>query len=113
LFGTRGDLWSICEHVSQEWYVGDENILASTGRPSVQKGKSGFLANETTLAPREKIAELFRELLDSGNGIGIGTGRPALETIQPFNQLEWLQFFEENKIVTEDDVIRAEREYPE
>jgi phosphoglycolate phosphatase-like HAD superfamily hydrolase len=113
IFGHRGELWSICEHVSQEWYVGDENILASTGRPSVQLGKSGFLANETTLAPREKIAELFHNLLVSGYEIGIGTGRPALETIQPFQHLDWLQYFDENKIVTEDDVLRAEKEHPE
>lgn len=113
IFGSRGELWLICEHVSQEWYVGDENIFVSTGRPSVQIGKSGFLANETTLAPKEKIAELFRELLDSGYEIGIGTGRPALETIQPFQHLEWLQYFDENKIVTEDDVLRAEKEHPE
>ncbi|EKN69363.1 Haloacid dehalogenase domain-containing protein hydrolase [Neobacillus bataviensis LMG 21833] len=110
---NKGELWSICEHVSQEWYVGDEHVLASTGRPSVQTGKQGFLSNETTLAPQDEIANLFQYLINSGFTIGIGTGRPALETIQPFKHLEWLKHFDENRIVTADDVLEAEKELPE
>jgi phosphoglycolate phosphatase-like HAD superfamily hydrolase len=109
----KGELWSVCEHVSQEWYVGDEHVLASTGRPSVQKGKKGFLANETTLAPRQEIDELFQFLNSSGFTIGIGTGRPELETIQPFQHLDWLKHFEVNRIVTADEVLMAEKELPE
>jgi phosphoglycolate phosphatase-like HAD superfamily hydrolase len=110
---NKGELWSVCEHVSQEWYVGDEHVFASTGRPSVQHGKKGFLANETTLAPRQEIDELFQFLNSSGYMIGIGTGRPELETIQPFQHLDWLKQFDENRIVTADDVLKAELELPE
>ncbi|MFL6555155.1 MAG: HAD family hydrolase [Bacillus sp. (in: firmicutes)] len=109
----KGELWSVCEHVSQEWYVGDKNVLASTGRPSVQTGKDGFLANETTLAPRQDIDQLFQFLNASGFTIGIGTGRPELETIQPFGHLDWLKHFEENRIITADEVLKAEEELPE
>ncbi|WP_413307901.1 HAD family hydrolase [Bacillus sp. 1P10SD] len=109
----KGELWSVCEHVSQEWYVGDEHVFASTGRPSVQTGKHGFLANETTLAPQEKISELFQYLTSSGYTIGIGTGRPELETIQPFHHLNWLQHFDEKRIITADEVLKAEQELPE
>ncbi|MCM3568259.1 HAD family hydrolase [Neobacillus mesonae] len=109
----KGELWSVCEHVSQEWYVGDENVLASTGRPSVQTGKQGFLANETTLAPKEEIARLFQSLASSGFTIGIGTGRPELEVVQPFHHLNWLEHIDENRIVTADDVLKAEKENPD
>lgn len=109
----KGILWSVCEHVSQEWYVGDQHVLTSTGRPSVQPGKKGFLANETTLAPRQEIDELFQFLIASGFTIGIGTGRPELETIQPFQHLDWLKHFDENRIVTADEVLKAEKELPE
>jgi phosphoglycolate phosphatase-like HAD superfamily hydrolase len=109
----KGELWSVCEHVSQEWYVGDEHVLVSTGRPSVQKGKKGFLANETTLAPKQEIDELFEFLNAEGFTIGIGTGRPELETIQPFQHLDWLKHFDENRIVTADEVLKAEKEQPE
>lgn len=108
IFGHKGTLWSICEHCSQEWYVGDENILASTGRPSVQTGKAGFLADEKVLALPEEIADLFRFLKDSGLSIGIGTGRPELETLEPFAALGWLEQFDVQHIVTADDVLKAE-----
>jgi phosphoglycolate phosphatase-like HAD superfamily hydrolase len=113
IFSGKGVLWSVCEHASQEWYVGDEHIMASTGRPSVQLGKKGFLANETTTCLAQEISKLFQHLMHKGISIGIGTGRPALETIQPFKHLEWLQYFDENHIVTADEVAKAEQEVPE
>lgn len=113
IFKGKDMLWSVCEHVSQEWYVGDENVLRSTGRPSVQTGKKGFLANEKTLAPVGEIAELFQFLTASGLQIGIGTGRPELETIQPFQHLDWLKHFDENHIVTADEVLKAEKKLTE
>ncbi|ALC92285.1 phosphatase [Bacillus sp. FJAT-18017] len=112
-FGEKGVLWSVGEHVSQEWYVGDDNVLQSTGRPSVQTGKKGFLANETTLCSQEQIEQLFASLLEAGISIGIGTGRPELETIQPFGHLDWLKYFDADDIVTADDVLKAERQLPE
>ncbi|WP_043930516.1 HAD family hydrolase [Bacillus sp. EB01] len=112
-FGEKGVLWSVGEHVSQEWYVGDDNVLHSTGRPSVQTGKKGFLANEATLCPQEQFEQLFEQLLEAGISIGIGTGRPELETIQPFGHLDWLKYFDADHIVTADDVLKAERQLPE
>jgi phosphoglycolate phosphatase-like HAD superfamily hydrolase len=109
IFSGISALWSVCEHVCQEWYVGDENVEKSTGRPSVQLGKKGFLANETTLAGKTEIEALFSFLKDSGVRIGIGTGRPELETIQPFHHLNWIEHFDINHIVTADDVLNAEK----
>jgi phosphoglycolate phosphatase-like HAD superfamily hydrolase len=110
IFSGISALWSVCEHVCQEWYVGDENVEKSTGRPSVQLGKKGFLANETTLADQTEIDALFTFLTESEVKIGIGTGRPELETIQPFHHLDWLRHFDSNHIVTADDVLKAEKE---
>ncbi|SFA71548.1 MULTISPECIES: HAD family hydrolase [unclassified Bacillus (in: firmicutes)] len=113
IFSEDRTLWSVGEHISQEWYVGDEHVLASTGRSSVQTGKKGFLTDEMTLCPREEIDELFSKLLTKGLKIGIGTGRPELETIQPFTHLDWLKHFDANHIVTADDVLKAEMEFPD
>lgn len=112
-FGQKGKLWSTCEHIAQEWYVGDEHVLSSTGRPSVQKGKKGFLSDEKVLADPKEIQDLFQTLIDVGIEIGIGTGRPELETIEPFQHLDWLKYFDRNQIVTADDVLQAEKENPE
>ncbi|MBB2479446.1 HAD family hydrolase [Bacillus sp. APMAM] len=108
IFKQKGSLWSICEHCSQEWYVGDKNILASTGRASVQTGKKGFLDDEKVLVKPEEIADLFQFLKESDISIGIGTGRPELETIEPFAALGWLDQFDVQHIVTADDVLKAE-----
>lgn len=112
VFEKKGTLWSVCEHVTQEWYVGDEHVVTSTGRPAVQLGKKGFLANETTLSPSEEISQLFQFFIDQGIMIGIGTGRPSLETIQPFKHLDWLKYFDVNRIVTADEVLKAQKEVP-
>ncbi|WP_335869803.1 HAD family hydrolase [Bacillus sp. 2205SS5-2] len=113
VFSEDRTLWSVGEHISQEWYVGDDHVQKSTGRPSVQTGKQGFLANEKTICAPERIDELFHNLLAGGIKIGIGTGRPELETIQPFTHLGWINHFDENFIVTADDVLKAERAFPE
>ncbi|MBS4179338.1 HAD family hydrolase [Lederbergia citrea] len=112
VFGQIGTLWSTCELIAQEWYVGDKHVLASTGRPSVQTGKKGFLSDEKTLRSPEEIADLFQSLKDAGVVIGIGTGRPELETIEPFKHLDWLKYFDVNNIATADDVLDAERKLP-
>jgi phosphoglycolate phosphatase-like HAD superfamily hydrolase len=113
IFKEKGILWSECEHVSQEWYVGDDHVFASTGRPSVQLGKKGFLANETTLSPAEEIGQFFEFFIAKGISIGIGTGRPALETFGPFQHLNWLQYFDAEHIVTADEVLKAQNEITE
>lgn len=113
IFKEEGLLWSVCEHVSQEWYVGDKNVLASTGRSSVQLGKDGFLAIETTLAEPKEIEKLFKFLIEKEIFIGIGTGRPKLETIQPFQHLGWMHYFDENHIITADEVLKAQMEIGE
>lgn len=110
MFGKADKLWSTCELASQEWYVGDKFVFQSTGRPSVQTGKAGFMSDEKVLAPKEDIAALFETLNEHGIRIGIGTGRPELETIEPFKILDWLKHFDVNDIVTADDVLKAERE---
>lgn len=110
-FRPKSALWHIGEHASQEWYVGDEHIVTSTGEPSVQKGKEGFLHKEITLADPEFVRGMFRSFTEHGLTIGIATGRPRLETYKPFGELNWLQLLDDNHIVTADDVLAAEKKY--
>lgn len=110
IFSRKGALWSVGEHASQEWYVGDKYILSSTGKPSVQPGKKGFLEEEIPLAKPEEIKALFSNIRSKGIALGVGTGRPQLETFGPFKALGWLEFFQENHIATADEVLKAETE---
>lgn len=81
MFSKADQLWFTCKLCSQEWYVGDEHIVASTGKPSVQTGKAGFMSDEKVLADKEAIAEMFDKLTKNGVRIGIGTGRPELKQL--------------------------------
>ncbi|MFT8318495.1 MAG: HAD hydrolase-like protein [Sporolactobacillus sp.] len=111
IFQPKSALWHIGEHCSQEWYVGDSHVLQSTGDPSVQLGKRGFLSQEETLTTPESIIALLQSLDHRGITIGIATGRPALETYQPFKDLGWLSLLDSERIATADDVLAAEHAY--
>ncbi|MCL1631152.1 HAD hydrolase-like protein [Sporolactobacillus sp. CPB3-1] len=111
VFQPKSALWHVGEHASQEWYIGDEHVLAATGQPSVQTGKKGFMNEEVTLAAPDYIRRMFRSFSESGLRVGIATGRPRLETVRPFTYLHWIDELDPNHIVTADDVLDAERRY--
>ncbi|MFT8390451.1 MAG: HAD hydrolase-like protein [Sporolactobacillus sp.] len=111
VFQPKSSLWHIGEHCSQEWYVGDVHVEASTGQPSVQTGKTGFLAEEETIVPKAHVLAMFRAFREQGLTVGIATGRPALETYQPFDYLGWLDVLDREHIATADDVLKAEKSY--
>lgn len=111
VFKPKSTFWHIGEHASQEWYIGDENVLGATGLPSVQTGKKGFMNEEVTLAEPDFIRGMFQTFRDKGLQVGIATGRPRLETVKPFTYLNWIGELDQNHIVTADDVLAAERKY--
>lgn len=110
-FQPKSKLWHIGEHASQEWYIGDDNVLPATGTPSVQTGKKGFMNEEVTLADPDTIRTMFRMLKEKGIQIGIATGRPHLETYRPFSYLHWLDLLDESHIATADEVLAAEKKF--
>ncbi|MCO7176085.1 HAD family hydrolase [Sporolactobacillus kofuensis] len=110
-FQPKSALWHIGEHASQEWYIGDENVLGATGLPSVQTGKHGFMNDEVTLADPAYIRGMFRTFREQGLNVGIATGRPRLETFKPFTYLQWIDELDPNHIATADDVLSAEKAF--
>jgi phosphoglycolate phosphatase-like HAD superfamily hydrolase len=106
-------LWELGREVFQEWYVGEAFIEQSIGRKARQEGKKGFLHEEIPLAPVEDLNKLFQWLVDRGFRIGIGTGRPAVETFEPLRAMGLLQWVPSPAIVTADDVLRAEKLVPD
>lgn len=113
LFSRHHPLWRLGQSVYQEWYLGDTYYERSEGSPPRTAGKSGFLENEIALAEPEAIRTFLHNLQRKGLTLGIGTGRPQLETEIPFKTFGFLNFFHPNHIVTASDVIRAEAAFPE
>ncbi|QAA22054.1 HAD family hydrolase [Sporolactobacillus terrae] len=111
VFKPKSAFWHIGEHASQEWYIGDENVLNATGTPSVQTGKKGFMNEEVTLADPAFIRAMFHAFREQGINVGIATGRPRLETFKPFTYLNWIGELDQKHIATADDVLDAEKKF--
>ncbi|ERI10067.1 HAD family hydrolase [Aneurinibacillus aneurinilyticus] len=113
IFSRNSKLWDLCQETFQEWYLGDRLAADSIGRSVYQEGKKGFLDDEIPIVEPAKMAEVLAELKSRGYDLGIGTGRPRIETIEPLKAMGLLQYFNPNRIVTASDVLDAERRYPE
>lgn len=113
IFTRNSELWDVCQEAFQEWYLGENLVEASIGKPPLQKGKNGFLDDEIPIVKPERMAEVFQELRDQGIILGIGTGRPRIETVEPLKAMGLLDYFEENQVVSATEVLETERAYPD
>ncbi|MFA4134786.1 MULTISPECIES: HAD family hydrolase [unclassified Brevibacillus] len=112
MFSRNSDLWQLIQKTFQEWYLGDERVAASIGRETMQPGKKGFLADEIPIVPPAEMVELFRTLQEKGYTLGIGTGRPTIETHVPLSEMNILEWFDPNRVVTASHVLDAEEAFP-
>lgn len=112
VFSRNSLLWQLCQETFQEWYLGDERVADSIGRQSVQPGKKGFLVDEIPLVDPLILREILVRLKEEGYTLGIGTGRPSIETHVPLTELKLLDCFDENRVVTASHVLEAEEEFP-
>lgn len=112
-FYAASPLWQRCYETFQEWYLGDDLVADDIGRPSAQPGKTGFLNDEIPIVPPKEMAATFSTLREKGIALGIGTGRPAIETVIPLREMELLDYFDSDRIITASDVLEAEERYPD
>ncbi len=112
-FSKHSPVWEWGRSIYQEWYLGDHLFQKTEGIPPRRKGKKGFLYQEIPLANPKKIRDVLEEARRRGATLGIGTGRPALETEIPLKELDLWSSFDSNRIITATDVIRAEEAHPE
>lgn len=113
VFSRHSPLWDLCQEAFQEWYLGEEKYRESTGQAPRQPGKRGFLHDEIPIVPPEEMRAFFARLRELGFELGIGTGRPTVETMEPLAALGILEYFSPDRIVTASDVLAAERQFPE
>ncbi|GGH80722.1 phosphoglycolate phosphatase-like HAD superfamily hydrolase [Pullulanibacillus pueri] len=112
LFSRSGPLWKIAQETYQEWYLGDAFIETSIEKKAYQPGKTGFLQEEIPLAEPAALQALFQSIKAKGLTIGIGTGRPYIESYEPLKALGLLDYIDSERLVTSTDVLRAEKAYP-
>lgn len=92
-----GEFWAAIHKCFQDWYLGTDK-------------KEGLVFCEEPLFETSKMQSLLKELSLSKKRLCIGTGRPKDEIIIPLKKWNVIKYFDENAIITFDDVIKAERE---
>ncbi|SDC32052.1 Phosphoglycolate phosphatase, HAD superfamily [Melghirimyces thermohalophilus] len=113
VFTHGGPLWQLGREVYQEWYLGRERFESQEKKAAVHPEKKGFLEQEIPLVEPEAIGSMLKELAKHGITLGIGTGRPALETEVPLTALGLWDLFHTDRIATASDVRAAEKIYPD
>lgn len=112
-FSRGSALWELGRSIFQEWYLGEELYRQIEGEEPRTQGKPGFLHQEIPLAPPEEIRNVLQQLRDRGIVLGIGTGRPRVETEVPLRALGLLDAFDPERITTADEVVLAEAAHPD
>lgn len=112
-FSRNSALWELGRSIYQEWYLGSDRYQKIEKQPILYSKKRGFLDQEIPLADPNQIRQMLRRLHERNITLGIGTGRPQLETEVPLQALGFYSFFDLKKVVSASDVIRAERLFPQ
>lgn len=112
-FSRNSELWKIGQSVYQEWYLGEKLYQQVEQAMPRILGKKGYLYQEIALAEPAKMKEVLGALHAEGIQLGIGTGRPSVETEVPLTELGVYHYFETDRIVNATDVVQAEEKYPQ
>ena len=113
LFSSREPLWSLCQAAFQEFYLGSKLYKEVAGIDAIDPLKPGFLEDEIPLLTPETLQSLFKSIKKQGFSIGIGTGRPTIETEIPLRHLGLWELFESERIVTASDIENVKKEFPD
>lgn len=95
----------------QHWYLGDSGYRQLYGADAPnQKGDSGLLDSEEPLLGLSQTVALLCSLKDAGYHLGIGSGRPKAELERPLSNWGVLSLFDEDRIISYDDVLAGQKE---
>jgi len=112
VFGRTSQLWELCRDTFQEWYLGDEKYAFSVNSEIQMLGKNGFLHDEIPIVEPADVRKMLEQLRSAGITLGIGTGRPNIETIEPLTAIQLMDCFEPMRVVTASTVLQAEEVNP-
>ncbi len=108
LFSRSSRLWEQCKDLFQTWYLGEELYEKQNGKRPSHHPKPGLIHGEQPLHGLSQTKELLQQLTGCGYELGIATGRPKMEILEPLRHWDLLRFFNSNRIVTYDEVHHFE-----
>ena len=102
-----GAFWTEIQHCFQEWFLGNKLLEREWLSGTIQEGKTGLMYLEKPIVEREKLM-LMIETLSVEHTLGIGTGRPFTEAVGALEGFNIRKYFDKPRIVTHNDIIKAE-----
>ncbi|MGC9329184.1 MAG: HAD family hydrolase, partial [Candidatus Hinthialibacter sp.] len=108
LFGRKTALWEECRDLFQQFYLGEELYKKYYGRSITYTPKPGLIHKEEPLHGKKKTLQSLEKLRQAGYRLGVATGRPRMEIRTPLSEWDALHYFEADRIVTHDEVEKAE-----
>lgn len=98
----------------QHWYLGDEKYFSMYPDSCADsKGNTGLMDSEEALLGLKETKNMLESLKQKGYRLGIGSGRPHTELERPLSNWEVLSLFDEDKIVSYDDVLAWQEKLPD
>jgi phosphoglycolate phosphatase-like HAD superfamily hydrolase len=110
IFARSRPFWRFCQHLFQEWLLGDALYLKTYGHSPAQEGKPGCLFFEEPLLPVQEVHAALASLIEAGYILGIASGRIYQEAALPLEKYDLLRYFDKTHLGTYDLVTRAEKE---
>ena len=104
----HGHLWQRVQLSFQEWFLGSDLFPAHWNSPVLQTGKPGLTFGEEPLVNKDKLIILLR-LLAKEKTLGIGTGRPRIEMLNPLKNWGVYDCFRAEAVVTHHEVQSAQQ----
>lgn len=98
----------------QHWYLGDEKYFSMYPDSCADsKGNTGLMDSEEALLGLKETKNMLESLKQKGYRLGIGSGRPHTELERPLSNWGVLSLFDEDKIVSYDDVLAWQEKLPD
>ena len=98
----------------QHWYLGDKKYFSFYPHSkATPKGDTGLMDSEEALLGLEPTVAMLQALKQKGYHLGIGSGRPKTELERPLSNWGVLSLFDEDKIVSYDDVLIWQEKLPQ
>lgn len=104
----QGLLWHRVQLAFQEWFLGSELFPKHWDSPVLQPDKPGLTFGEEPLVNKEKLLTLLR-LIAREKTLGIGTGRPRIEMLNPLKRWGAYDYFAPASVVTHHEVQAAQK----
>ncbi len=121
VFQRDTPIWELCRDIFQGWTTGEtfkKNSSIASGIPLIKQTltelraldpqDSSSFRMDLPVLPSDRIVKVFRTLQLTGLNLAVATGRPRKEAVTALKSIGILDYFEDRRIITQDEADNAE-----